>query len=178
MARLVNGIPKSLATSQAGDTGDARTSRAGSPIVLPRISLLHVVFEDDHMVVLNKRRVCRPFAPGNYNRHAVNAPALSLRSLPHREGDIGSAGANGAGGIVHRLGQGYLGLMVVARTRSRRSRRCTAQFKNRVVQKKYLALSPGSSRRVRHHRGGHWAVCEGAKKGSACDTASPRERTC
>jgi 23S rRNA pseudouridine1911/1915/1917 synthase len=113
--------------------------------VLPENIPLHVVFEDDHMVVLNKPPglVVHP-APGNYTGTLVNALLYHYGSLP----SSGKATAEGGGsereraGIVHRLDKDTSGVMVVART-EQALRSLTAQFKNRLVQKKYIALVIG-----------------------------------
>jgi 23S rRNA pseudouridine1911/1915/1917 synthase len=113
--------------------------------VLPENIPLHVVFEDDHMVVLNKPPglVVHP-APGNYRGTLVNALLFHYGSLP----SSGKGSADGEGsereraGIVHRLDKDTSGVIVVART-EQALKALTKQFKDRVVQKKYLALVSG-----------------------------------
>jgi 23S rRNA pseudouridine1911/1915/1917 synthase len=145
--------------------------------VLPENIPLHVVFEDDHMVVLNKPPglVVHP-APGNYTGTLVNALLYHYGSLP----SLGKGTSEGAGsereraGIVHRLDKDTSGVMVVART-EQALKALTAQFKNRVVQKKYLALVAGvikkGSGAIEAAIGRH--VKE--RKKISVHTASPRE---
>jgi 23S rRNA pseudouridine1911/1915/1917 synthase len=145
--------------------------------VLPENIPLHVVFEDDHMVVLNKPPglVVHP-APGNYTGTLVNALLYHYGSLP----SSGKGTSEGAGsereraGIVHRLDKDTSGVMVVART-EQALKALTAQFKNRVVQKKYLALVAGvikkGSGTIEAAIGRH--VKE--RKKISVHTASPRE---
>ena len=108
--------------------------------VLPEPIPLDVIFEDGHMIVLNKPPglVVHP-APGNYTGTLVNALLYHYGSLP-------SSGPPGSGreraGIVHRLDKDTSGVMVVART-PEALRALSAQFKNRIVQKHYLALVAG-----------------------------------
>lgn len=113
--------------------------------VLPENIPLNVVFEDDHMIVLNKPPglVVHP-APGNYTGTLVNALLYHYGSLP--SSGKGSKDAEGSererAGIVHRLDKDTSGVMVVARTQEA-LKALSAQFKNRIVQKRYVALVLG-----------------------------------
>jgi len=108
--------------------------------VLPEPIPLDVIYEDSHMIVLNKQPglVVHP-APGNFTGTLVNALLYHYGSLP-------SAGPPGSeherAGIVHRLDKDTSGVMVVARTRET-LRSLSAQFKGRIVRKQYLALVSG-----------------------------------
>jgi 23S rRNA pseudouridine1911/1915/1917 synthase len=108
--------------------------------VLPEPIPLDIIYEDAHLIVLNKPAglVVHP-APGNYTGTLVNALLYHYGSLP-------SSGAEGIererAGIVHRLDKDTSGVMVVARTREA-LRSLSQQFKDRVVKKKYLALVAG-----------------------------------
>jgi 23S rRNA pseudouridine1911/1915/1917 synthase len=110
--------------------------------VLPEPIPLSVIYEDPHIIVLNKPPglVVHP-APGNYTGTLVNA-------LLHHYGSLPSSGAGPEetererAGIVHRLDKDTSGVMVVARTREALSA-LSGQFKNRVVRKRYLALVAG-----------------------------------
>jgi 23S rRNA pseudouridine1911/1915/1917 synthase len=145
--------------------------------VLPENIPLHVVFEDDHMVVLNKPPglVVHP-APGNYTGTLVNALLYHYGSLPSSGKGIseGAGSERERAGIVHRLDKDTSGVMVVART-EQALKALTAQFKNRVVQKKYLALVAGvikkGSGAIEAAIGRH--VKE--RKKISVHTASPRE---
>jgi len=110
--------------------------------VLPEPIPLNVIYEDSHVIVLNKPAglVVHP-APGNYTGTLVNALLYHYGSLPSL-----TRGGEGAererAGIVHRLDKDTSGVMVVARTQEA-LRSLSTQFKNRVVRKKYLALVAG-----------------------------------
>jgi 23S rRNA pseudouridine1911/1915/1917 synthase len=110
--------------------------------VLPEAIPLSVIYEDAHMIVLNKPPglVVHP-APGNYTGTLVNALLYHYGSLP-----LPGAGAGGSSreraGIVHRLDKDTSGVIVVART-PEALRSLSAQFKSRIVKKKYLALVAG-----------------------------------
>ncbi len=108
--------------------------------VAPEPIPLSIIFEDPHMIVLNKPPglVVHP-APGNYTGTLVNALLYHYGSLP--SSGPGPQGSERAG-IVHRLDKDTSGVMVVART-EKALRSLSMQFKNRIVRKRYLALVSG-----------------------------------
>jgi len=110
--------------------------------VLPEPIPLSVIYEDAHLVVLNKPPglVAHP-APGNYTGTLVNALLHHYGSLPSADPDNEAKGRDRAG-IVHRLDKDTSGVMVIART-PEALRSLSAQFKGRVVKKHYTALVAG-----------------------------------
>jgi 23S rRNA pseudouridine1911/1915/1917 synthase len=110
--------------------------------VLPEPIPLCVIYEDPHIVVLNKPPglVVHP-APGNYTGTLVNALLYHYGSLPSSGPGTGGSERERAG-IIHRLDKDTSGVMVVARTQEA-LRSLSAQFKNRTVKKHYLALVVG-----------------------------------
>jgi 23S rRNA pseudouridine1911/1915/1917 synthase len=175
---LVNGKPEKPGYRvRVGDTVTLELPERKVREVLPENIPLHVIFEDDHMVVLNKPPglVVHP-APGNYTGTLVNALLFHYGSLP----SSGKVNAEGAGsdreraGIVHRLDKDTSGVMVVART-EQALKALTRQFKDRVVQKKYIALVAGTIKKgsgtIDTAIGRH--VKE--RKKISVHTASPRE---
>jgi 23S rRNA pseudouridine1911/1915/1917 synthase len=109
---------------------------------LPEPLPLYVIYEDPHIIVLNKPAglVVHP-APGNYTGTLVNALLYHYGSLPSLGSRTERDGRERAG-IVHRLDKDTSGVIVVARTYEA-LRSLSAQFKNRVVRKRYLALVAG-----------------------------------
>ena len=97
---------------------------------------LHILYEDRHLVVLNKQPglVVHP-APGHGSGTLVNALLYHCPDLEAINGEIRP-------GIVHRLDKDTSGTMVVAKNAATHES-LARQFKNRVVQKKYLALVYG-----------------------------------
>jgi 23S rRNA pseudouridine1911/1915/1917 synthase len=175
---LVNGKPEKPSHKvRAGDTVTLELPERKVREVFPENIPLHIVFEDDHMIVLNKPPglVVHP-APGNYTGTLVNALLYHYGSLP----SSGKGTPDGAGsereraGIVHRLDKDTSGVMVVART-EQALRALTKQFKDRIVQKKYIALVSGvikkGSGTIEAAIGRH--VKE--RKKISVHTASPRE---
>ena len=110
--------------------------------VLPENIPLYVIYEDPHIIVLNKPPglVVHP-APGNYTGTLVNALLFHYGSLPSSGPQAGLTERERAG-IVHRLDKDTSGVLVVARTHEA-LRSLSAQFKNRIVKKKYVALVDG-----------------------------------
>ena len=94
---------------------------------------LRIVFEDPDLVVLDKPAgmVVHP-AAGHSRGTLVNA-------LLHHIRDLSGIGGELRPGIVHRLDRGTSGLMVVAKN-DRAHQELTRQFRDREVEKEYVAL--------------------------------------
>ena len=105
-------------------------SQAFKPEVLP----LDVVYEDEHLLVINKQAglVVHP-APGNWSGTLLNA----LLGRDAQAGQVPRAG------IVHRLDKDTSGLMVVARSRSTMDA-LVRMIAAREVSRQYLALAWGA----------------------------------
>ncbi len=102
----------------------------------PEAIPLSVVFEDEHLVVLDKPAglVVHPGA-GRTSGTLVNA-------LLHHVKDLSGVGGVLRPGIVHRLDRGTSGLLVVAKD-DPTHRALAEQFASRAVEKEYLALVLG-----------------------------------
>lgn len=98
----------------------------------PRAIPLTVVFEDEHLAVLDKPAglVVHP-APGHWNDTLVNALVARGTTL--------AGGAEGRPGIVHRLDRDTSGLMIVAKT-DLAHRRLGAAIAARRVRRSYAGL--------------------------------------
>ena len=97
---------------------------------------LRVVFEDDHVLVVDKPAgmVVHP-APGNWSGTLVNA-------LKGRGGALSATGGEGREGIVHRLDKETSGLLLVAKT-DRAHRALGADLAARRISRRYAALAWG-----------------------------------
>jgi 23S rRNA pseudouridine1911/1915/1917 synthase len=106
------------------------------PSIEPEPIELDVLYEDEHMVAINKPvgMVVHP-AVGNRSGTLVHA-------LLHRYGAGGLAGESARAGIVHRLDRDTSGLIVVARTLAAHEG-LSRQFRDRTLSKRYLALVRG-----------------------------------
>jgi len=106
--------------------------------VKPENIHLDILFEDDHIIVINKTAgmVVHP-AAGNLSGTLVNA-------LLFHEPNIKGVGQDPSrSGIVHRLDKDTSGLMVVAKTKMALNF-LQKEFKYRRVEKIYLALIKGN----------------------------------
>jgi 23S rRNA pseudouridine1911/1915/1917 synthase len=99
----------------------------------PEALPLRIVFEDPDVVVLDKPAgmVVHP-AAGHSSGTLVNA-------LLHHVKDLSGIGGELRPGIVHRLDRGTSGLMVVAK-HDRAHQELSRQFRDREVEKEYVAL--------------------------------------
>ncbi|KAK6256918.1 hypothetical protein QUC31_000377 [Theobroma cacao] len=123
---------------------------------------LDIVYEDDHVLVVNKppHMVVHP-APGNATGTLVNGilhhcslptVALSEKEVLSDTEDVSdddegfcygaSAAASVRPGIVHRLDKGTSGLLVVAKDEHSHSH-LSEQFKQHTIQRVYISLSCG-----------------------------------
>ena len=118
----------------------------------PEAMDLDILFEDEHLLVLNKPHglVVHPGA-GNTSGTLVNA------LLAHC-GDLSSIGGVERPGIVHRLDKDTSGGMVVAKN-DQAHQHLSEQFAQRTTQKHYLAVVQGrpspSNGRIENHLGRH-----------------------
>lgn len=97
---------------------------------------LDVIYEDEDIIVVNKRwdMVVHP-ALGNYSGTLVNALLYHCENLSGISGVIRP-------GIVHRLDKDTSGVLVVAKSETAHHS-LIGQFKNRTVEKIYVALVKG-----------------------------------
>ncbi len=105
---------------------------------------LHIVFEDDHLLVVEKPAglVVHP-AAGNLDGTLVNA------LLHHCAGRLSGIGGVARPGIVHRIDKDTSGLLVVAKT-DRAHEGLAKQFADHSIERVYKAIVSGQPR----HMGG------------------------
>ena len=101
---------------------------------------LEIVFEDEDMVVVNKRpgMVVHP-APGHFTGTLVNA-------LLHHCPNLSGIGGVARPGIVHRLDQDTSGLIVVAKSQAAMDGLVRAFSSHKNIEKTYLAIVHGRPR--------------------------------
>jgi 23S rRNA pseudouridine1911/1915/1917 synthase len=102
---------------------------------------LDILFEDDDLIVINKPAgmVVHPGA-GNTRHTLVNA-------LLAHSGSLSAIGGKERPGIVHRLDKDTSGCLVAAKNDATH-RNLSRQFAERTVQKIYLALVAGTTRKA------------------------------
>jgi 23S rRNA pseudouridine1911/1915/1917 synthase len=106
------------------------------PVPQPEALPLPIVYQDADLIVIDKPAgmVVHP-AAGHDSGTVVNA-------LLHHVDDLSGIGGEKRPGIVHRLDRGTSGLMVVAKN-DRAHEELSRQFREREVEKEYIALTWG-----------------------------------
>jgi len=102
--------------------------------VVPENIPLNIVYEDTHLLVVNKPAgmVVHP-AYNNWSGTLVNALAYHFQQLPTMEGNEGRPG------LVHRIDKDTSGLLVIAKTEKAMSG-LAKQFFHHSIDRVYLAL--------------------------------------
>jgi 23S rRNA pseudouridine1911/1915/1917 synthase len=103
---------------------------------------LHIVYQDEHILLVNKDAGV-PVHPVSPFQRGTLINALVYRGIPLPE-----QGAPLRPGIVHRLDKDTSGIMVVAKS-SLAYVELVRAFRNRQVEKTYLAIAEGSLEEVR-----------------------------
>lgn len=103
--------------------------------LLPEPIPLDILFEDDHLIVLNKQAgiVVHP-GHGNYTGTLVNGLVYHFDNLPNnKQHDVNRPG------LVHRLDKLTTGVMVIAKTPHALTH-LSKQFFDRTIERRYVAL--------------------------------------
>lgn len=125
-----------------GDELLVRVPRRPRPLVAAEEIPLAVLFEDEHLMVIDKAAgmVAHP-ARGNFSGTLVNALMGYLDELPEE------AGEDFRPGIVHRLDRDTTGLMVIGKS-PEAVRELSRMFHDREIHRIYRALVWGSPRQL------------------------------
>jgi len=135
---LVDGVvARSSHPVAPGEVIHVTLPRTPPPDVLPEPIPLEIVYEDDHLLVVNKPAgmVTHP-AYGNYTGTLVNA-------LLHHCASLSAVNDATRPGIVHRLDKDTSGLMVVAKTDQAHAH-LARQFAKRTIRREYQAIVWGA----------------------------------
>lgn len=150
---LLNGSPtKAKALIKLHDIVTVEIPEAQPTEILPQDIPLNVLFEDEHIIVINKPEglVVHP-AAGNPDGTLVNALLFHCKNLSGIGGELRP-------GIVHRLDKETSGCLVAAK-HDLAHNRLTEAFSNRKLTKVYLAVVNGipaeNSGRIENHIGRH-----------------------
>jgi len=102
--------------------------------VLPENIPLHIVYEDEHLLVVNKPAgmVVHP-AYQNWSGTLVNALTYHFQNLPEMPGN------DGRPGLVHRIDKDTSGLLVIAKTEKAMTS-LARQFFDHSIQRTYQAI--------------------------------------
>lgn len=124
---------------QAGDEVRVRVPEPAGPEITPESLPLHILYEDEHVVVVNK-------APGVVvHPGAGHASGTLVHGLLDHCGRLAAQGSPLRPGIVHRLDRETSGVLVVAKS-DRAYLRLIQQFKEHRIRKTYLAFVHGRPR--------------------------------
>jgi 23S rRNA pseudouridine1911/1915/1917 synthase len=102
---------------------------------------LEIIYEDDDLIVVNKPAGMMVHAGAGATDDERNRGTL-VNALLHRFGKLSGVGGELRPGIVHRLDKDTSGLIIVAKN-DESHRRLSAQFSQREIKKKYIALAHG-----------------------------------
>lgn len=134
-AVLVNGLPvKPSRRLRVNDRLSVRLPEEPDSHLPPEDIPLEILFEDDHLVVINKPpdMIVHP-GKGNYRGTLAGALQFHFDQLSDLAGQLRP-------GIVHRLDRDTSGVLVVAKN-NQVHHRLSAQFERRDVKKEYHALA-------------------------------------
>jgi 23S rRNA pseudouridine1911/1915/1917 synthase len=134
---LVNGkLVKKSKKIKIGDTITFHCKTLPTTSVEPQKIDLHILFEDQNAIVLNKEQgiVVHP-AAGNWDGTIANG-------LMYYAGKLETGNENFRPGIVHRLDKDTSGVMITSKN-VRAHELLSSQFKNRKTKKVYIALIKG-----------------------------------
>jgi 23S rRNA pseudouridine1911/1915/1917 synthase len=132
--RVTGPVPVRPSTAvRAGQVYELDIPRPIAATPAPEALPLLIVYEDEHLVVLDK--------PAGMVVHpgAGHAGGTLVNALLHHVKDLSGIGGELRPGIVHRLDRGTSGLMVVAKNDTAHQE-LSRQFSDREVDKEYVAL--------------------------------------
>jgi 23S rRNA pseudouridine1911/1915/1917 synthase len=136
---LIDGRRASQASVKpaAGTRFEIRVPEAAPAAARPQAIALDIVFEDAHLIVLDKPAglVVHP-AAGNPDGTLVNA------LLHHCRGQLSGIGGIARPGIVHRIDKDTSGLLVVAKS-DQAHEGLARQFADHAIERAYLAIAAG-----------------------------------
>ncbi len=133
----VDGRPaKAALRLRAGVRVEAQVPPPPPETLLPEGVALRVIFEDDHVLVVDK-----PAGMVTHPGAGRMTGTLAAAALAHAPAIAGVGGPRRPG-IVHRLDKGTSGLIVLAKTAAAYDA-LTGQLARRTVSRRYLALAHG-----------------------------------
>lgn len=137
---MVNGRPaKASSRLVENDVVSARIPRLIAPKLIPSEIPLDVLYEDEHMLAVNKPAGLVVHPAGVHQTDTlVNAVLHYLRILPESDDILRP-------GVIHRLDKDTSGVILIAKTNAAQSG-LSAQFRDRSIKKTYYAFVEGVPR--------------------------------
>lgn len=149
-AAMVNGRPARASTKlRLNDTVDIVLPPPPSAEITPQDIPIDVLYEDEHIIALNKRPDIIVHPARSHNTGTLLS-ALAWHFLHTTDGKLSPVGADLARpGVVHRLDRDTTGVIVFAKTEEAHWK-LARQFEQRTTDKRYLAIvscqGPGQPR--------------------------------
>ena len=140
-----NRTPKPSTNLRLGDVVDVVIPAPPSTSIQPDDIPLNVLFEDAHLIILNKQAdiIVHP-ARGHHRGTMLNALVAHFQNASATGGALSTVGDEFARpGVVHRLDRDTTGVIVFAKD-DEAHWRLGSQFEHRQVDKRYLALVEGA----------------------------------
>src|SRR3984885_9429338 len=135
-------IPKAKAKLKGGEAIEIEGQpQPEPPHAIPEDIPLDILFEDKYLAIVNKPAGMMVHAGAGTTDDARNRGTL-VNALLHHMAKLSGGGGGLRPGIVHRLDKQTSGLIVVAKN-DEAHRKLSAQFAERAVKKKYVALVHG-----------------------------------
>ncbi len=142
---LVNGRPGKASTNlRVGDVVEVNVPPPPAEDFEPQDIPLDVLFEDEHLVVINKAADIIVHPARTHTRGTMlNALAYHFRNRSTLGGGLSNVGLHSARpGVVHRLDRFTTGLIVFAKS-DEAHWKLASQFMARTVDKRYVAVTHG-----------------------------------
>ena len=140
LVRVAGRPAKASRRLKVGERVEAEVPPPPPEELTPEAVDLHVIFEDAHVLVVDK-----PAGMVTHPGAGRDTGTLAAAALAHAPGVAGVGGPRRPG-IVHRLDKGTSGLIVLAKTQSAYEA-LTAQLARRSVSRRYLCLVHGRVKR-------------------------------
>lgn len=142
-AAMVNGQPARASTKlRLNDTVELVLPPPPSGHIDPEDIPIDVLYEDEHLIVLNKRPDIIVHPARSHNTGTMLG-ALAWHFQHSSEGELSPVGADLARpGVVHRLDRDTTGVIVFAKTEEAHWK-LGQQFEKRTTDKRYLAIVQG-----------------------------------
>ena len=137
--RVAGAARKAAYRLGGGERVEVEIPSLPSDTLTPEPITLSIVFEDDHVIVIDKPAGL-VVHPGAGNMHGTLAAAVVAHAP-----SIAAVGSPRRPGIVHRLDKGTSGLLVLAKTQAAYDS-LTAQLVARTVSRRYVAVVHGRLR--------------------------------
>ena len=134
MVKVNGGAADRRTIIKPGDHIEVALPSPGEPTARPVKMALEVLFEDAHLIAINK--------PAGLLTHPVQGSdevSVVHGLLHYTKGKLAPAGGAPRPGVVHRLDRETSGVIVLAKT-DKAYHALVAQFAQRTAQKEYLAL--------------------------------------